>query len=99
MCFSLTYVRGHEEPANTFIVLKINETGSNILSYTINKTSNCIFDIPPNTYDVVATDLDARNNTDIAAFTLQVFVPMYYNIPSVSITPSTIGNQMTCTCN
>ena len=48
VCFKITYVRGHELPAKTFILLKTNETGSNTLNYTIIEELDCISDVPPN---------------------------------------------------
>ena len=78
----------------------MSETGS-LMNFTINGLSGNKTGVLPNTYDIIATDFDARNEINIAAaYTIpEVRVPNYTITTSITpITPITPGETCRHVC-
>ena len=93
-CFNVSFVKGHETPAEAFIQLISNT--SNDISKTINESSNCVRNLQSNTtYDIRAIDADAAdqiNSTAAVTILSGVFVP-YYDPPTSAGTTSIVTGE------
>ena len=92
MCLNVTYVEGHELPAECYIVLRCSTTGHDMYHATIQGSSMCIPNVPAHpSYTIIATDGDAIDeiNTTAPVTILGVVVPEYTVILSNSTAPET----------
>ena len=90
VCLNVTYVEGHELPAECYIVFRCSTIGHDMYHATIQGPSMCIPNVPAHTsYTIIATDGDAVDeiNTTAPVTILGVAVPEYTVILSSSTAP------------
>ena len=88
MCLNVTYVEGHELPAECYIVFRCSTTGHDMYHATIQGSSMCIPNVPAHpSYTIIATDGDAVDeiNTTAPVTILGVAVPEYTVILSIVV--------------
>ena len=91
VCLNITYVEGHELPAECYIVFRTtcSTTGQNMYHASIQGSSMCILNVPAHpSYTIIATDGDAVDeiNTTAPVTILGVAVHEYTAIVSTTAT-------------
>ena len=86
VCLNVTYVEGHELPAECYIVFRCSTIGHDMYHATIQGPSMCIPNVPAHTsYTIIATDGDAVDEIISTApvTILGVAVPVQLVLPLV----------------
>ena len=91
VCLNITYVEGHELPAECYVVFRstCSTTDLNIYNATIQGSSMCILNVPAHpSYTIIATDGDAVDeiNTTAPVTILGIVAHEYTAILSSTVT-------------
>ena len=110
MCLNVTYVEGHELPAECYIVFRCSTTGHDMYHTTIQGSSMCIPNVSAHpSYTIIATDGDAVDEINTTApvpvtilgVVVSEYTVMQSSAPGATPTPTglSLPSFYTLTCN